>query len=1264
MIGSFHTAGNGSLHRPLGHNELGSDSKSDDNDASSSENSTSQMSFACLSKKEKLFEMREAKQDALVGNENVASNSADDASSPQSPKSPTSVLDIMDASSVVAVTSVSSSLPDKSEGGGYRHLPNASLSGEISRISNVVELQNANAISTPRVDDKERESMPSQWLHSTEGNLIVQIASPSSLSAPRDGGIRKSKSFGVLRCNTLDPEMPHLPTRKDNLSESKTPARPLAQTKDRTIRKTESLSNLRNDKPSSARRQGEEGLQVSSPSPSGRRRKNSGMKKSASSRGLKTRGCAADDLAGSANESNLAQSQRSHKQRRDARMMKSKSMRALGTADAAPDEVPAPDVQSSCLQDSRQRNSVRNGKLRRSAVAPSEGRRHSGMRKAKSVRGLRSIEGAEPALEPLRDHCYTRQGMVGEIPVHSSQLSSLQDLQQNNGERNHKLRTSVIAQSGSRRDHGMRRAKSVRGLRSIEGAEPALELLHKHCSEARGWLNEIPVHSSQPSSLQDLQQNNSECNHKLRTSVTAQSGSRRDHGMRRSKSVRGLRSIEGAEQAVEPLHGHCGEARGWLNEIPVHSSQPSSLQDLQQNISEHNHKLRTSVNAQSGSRRDHGMRKTKSVRGLRSIEGVECTLELLHDHCSDRQGWQRLDPMMNLVSLETDHVAVSNASDYPVPPARLPLSSKGKRPDGMRKCRSMRSLKASGDRSASSSALKDMCSERLSSYRLRATDTKSMATCGHDKRLRKKNLKSKRFDLTKESASSTSTKRDGRNECSVISGDASRTTPSGSSAMRRIRSKSMNMITKDGEALFEGNIPLASSEGVPENKGRSRSGAMNRDYTKMDANDLSASPESVPEIKFVPKMRRFRTNSKIKDDAEVTTIGNESTKTGVVDRSRKGSTDPFHGSGSTDPNTRAKMDLGTVRRPSFRATQMSPASNSNGVQKRNKHSLKGLKDVRNRLGQSHHSTQMLSTKGSNQSIASHSHGSISSLTVSSRHFTQDDLSISSSQRSKLRRAFSSPRLCAAADQSLDDDTETSHHDQLEPLVTSRWQSLPQRRTSAHSMNIASDQDVSVVGLLPSTSSAGTVERWSSSTKTCRSSIRKRLEADSIPVRPNQDTSSYCGSVAQPWRESVIQVPNTPSYSIHSNSGMISELTPGTCMRDFSLSSRDCKTPPQTKFRRDDQNRKFNSLMSTLSDFLVHADVDIAKPGKKKKDGAPKMVRRHSYDSLSHASVTRNDDQESFQHPAVQSLLSGENDNAPKLPSRRTSLGGSVYSRQS
>ncbi|CAB9516229.1 expressed unknown protein [Seminavis robusta] len=603
--------------------------------------------------------------------------------------------------------------------------------------------------------------------------------------------------------------------------------------------------------------------------------------------------------------------------------------------------------------------------------------------------------------------------------------------------------------------------------------------------------------------------------------------------------------------------------------------------------------------------------------------------------------------------------------------------------DGLKKSKSVRTIDISNDDLAPSSlrregrSLEDKNGKKIRRRAHSASriigrsddDTKASASSSnHSKRhrdgpSRKKSLRS--IHRAEESASTTRQRRskDGSSNGAKSSRSRSINRNDDSGVKKKTRSRSrtklvdvnLDSVGQAAESVQSGSVDVVSRDGRSQRTKSRRTG-------RIDKNQGSKSKENLDENPVIKRGNTSR-GDKGKTDANIARPSereqdDEASKRGVEIVLRKCATNPKISGFKASP-------ILTVPRRR-KSGQKSPESNLNGGQTNSKKrsSLRGFKDVRNRLGHSlHSSSKMLnSPKGSTHSVASHSigGGSISSLTVSSRMFTQDDFSISSSQRSPFRRSFSSPRLYA--DTSIDEDDETSRTDFDEHPVTSRWESL--RTASADCLPVAPDHDLSTVGG-DSTRKHKAAHRWSTGTKIESNSISKILEVDNTPVPPNHDTSSYCGSVGQQWDVSHIHLPGTPSYSAHSYAGMVSELTPGTYMADHSRNSRDSSTarsPLQAKFQRDDEHSDFNSWMSSLSNLLLHAEDaagcnDNSKKTKK-KDGAPQMVRRHSFDSLSYASYSCDGGQHEELHGST--LTHSENDSAPKMPSRRTSGGSSVY----
>lgn len=339
--------------------------------------------------------------------------------------------------------------------------------------------------------------------------------------------------------------------------------------------------------------------------------------------------------------------------------------------------------------------------------------------------------------------------------------------------------------------------------------------------------------------------------------------------------------------------------------------------------------------------------------------------------------------------------------------------------------------------------------------------------------------------------------------------------------------------------------------------------------------------------------------------------------------------------GSTPRGSTVDADTGESVNGSPRVCSRGRAKKSQTEKQKRKRSksLKGLKDLRTKLG--HSSGPMLSPKGCNLSVTS---GSISSLTMSSRMFSHDDHSLASSQRSPYHRAYSTPKLFVAGELSssmlVEGDGDETTEDQTENRG-SRWASLPQskERSSMDVLPVAPAHDVS----------------------SCRAENNhgKPVQDDACSIPPGQVTPSRCRHPAV----------HTPSQSVHSNMGWISELTPATFISpapgDSNYKSKDnaCGDSSNSKNRRE--------FFASFSNLLLEDGEkgwQESSPSKK-KDSTPRRARRHSFDSVtSFATADRSGagkPKDGCGLSAALMQLGGENDNAPKKPARRTSTGSSV-----
>lgn len=312
-------------------------------------------------------------------------------------------------------------------------------------------------------------------------------------------------------------------------------------------------------------------------------------------------------------------------------------------------------------------------------------------------------------------------------------------------------------------------------------------------------------------------------------------------------------------------------------------------------------------------------------------------------------------------------------------------------------------------------------------------------------------------------------------------------------------------------------------------------------------------------------------------------------------------------------------------------------------------SLKGLKDLRNKFG----AGRAKASEVCNHSVTSDS-GSISSISMSSRlNGTLDDFSVNSSHRSFMRRSYSSPRLFCDGDfnSSLREAEDESTVDTPTKRALCRWESDPSSGSAA--APVIPDHS-SICGELMLSPVAENAGRWSSS-KPCIS-LENKMAADSIPVPPRHEVSSHSRICAHSWQDDYMHAPNTPSFSVQT--GVISELTPATCASS--------SLPRNNRTCTQGSNEEFCSWMTSLHSLLLQDDDASSS---QKKDTPPKMIRRHSCDSIIsqglNSSVSRlsscPEDREGLNLPVVSSEQSSafieeaaDNDNAPRKPSRRTS----------
>ena len=302
--------------------------------------------------------------------------------------------------------------------------------------------------------------------------------------------------------------------------------------------------------------------------------------------------------------------------------------------------------------------------------------------------------------------------------------------------------------------------------------------------------------------------------------------------------------------------------------------------------------------------------------------------------------------------------------------------------------------------------------------------------------------------------------------------------------------------------------------------------------------------------------------------------------------------------------------------------------------------------------------------------------SISSLTICSR-FHSDDLSLASSQRSQLRRAFSSPKLyfdgpygsSFRSHREEDDDDESFACEKPTGSVqeNSRWKSrAPERNETAptipeHGLSRAGSN----FGHPNFTRHASGEGRWSDSTTF--SGAPRSSDPDSpsglpdyaTPIR-HQNMPPVSGH-SRSMNSSYGYEPNTPSQSMQSvQTGVVSELTPGT----FGGS--------HTGFSRVSDYGEFGSWMSSMHSLVLHDERGYPEYHEyheyepstthQKCDTLPRIVRRHSFDSvniLCDNSVGNDSEKE------VRSVKSGfttlmkydgENDSLPQKPNRRESTG--------
>lgn len=358
--------------------------------------------------------------------------------------------------------------------------------------------------------------------------------------------------------------------------------------------------------------------------------------------------------------------------------------------------------------------------------------------------------------------------------------------------------------------------------------------------------------------------------------------------------------------------------------------------------------------------------------------------------------------------------------------------------------------------------------------------------------------------------------------------------------------------------------------------------------------------------------------------------------------------------GSTPKGSTVGADTGESVNGSPRVCNRGRAKKSQTEKQKRKRSksLKGLKDLRTKLG--HSSGPMLSPKGCNLSVTS---GSISSLTMSSRMFSHDDHSLASSQRSPYHRAYSTPKLFVAGELSssllVEGDGDETTEEQTENRG-SRWSSLPQskERNSMDVLPVAPVHDVSsCAGVVPDSPNLICASKGSKCS--VDNNQGKPVEDDACSVPPDQVTPSRCRLPAL----------HTPSQSVHSNMGWISELTPGTFISpapgDATYKSKGnaCGESSNSQNRRD--------FFASFSNLLLEDGEKGWQENSpnRKKDSIPRRARRHSFGSVASVATSQQSGPGKLKGgsglSAALMQLDGENDNAPKKPARRTSTGSSV-----
>ena len=305
--------------------------------------------------------------------------------------------------------------------------------------------------------------------------------------------------------------------------------------------------------------------------------------------------------------------------------------------------------------------------------------------------------------------------------------------------------------------------------------------------------------------------------------------------------------------------------------------------------------------------------------------------------------------------------------------------------------------------------------------------------------------------------------------------------------------------------------------------------------------------------------------------------------------------------------------------------------------------------------------------------------SISSLTICSR-FHSDDLSLASSQRSQLRRAFSSPKLYFDGSygsfrsyREEDDDDESFACEKAAESApqNSRWESRALARSEAaptipeHELSGAG----SYLGHPIFNHHPSGEGRWSNSTTFNGAPRSSDPDSSSgpgraTPIRHYHDmppVSAHSRSITSSYGYG----PYTPSQSMQSvQTGMVSELTPGT----FGGS--------HAGYSRVSDDGEFGSWMSSMHSLVLHDERGYPEYHEfheyepltthQKCDTLPRMIRRHSFDSVNILcdNSVGNDSQQNVRSvkSGFTTLMKydGENDSRPQKPNRRESTGVALY----